>query len=180
MKMFLLSFVLFGLIFACGRPQGGGDHDPVPPQQCDRPNFSEPVKATLVLFGAPPCSNCHLHFPTIQKLVDATPKEKKVGLKLRLFVETGSSWTSAPTQNIADAYRASLNLCMDSTLPDGNKNGRPTYENYTKFTGAPSTQVTLPAAVLLDKEGLVVQVWQAGGTFTPEAIVGRALEQLNK
>jgi thiol-disulfide isomerase/thioredoxin len=175
---FILALVV---LFACGRSPNGGDTTPVPPQNCDRPNFSEPVKATLVLFGAPPCSNCHRDFPLIQKLVDDTPKDKKVGLKLRLFVETGSSWTSGPTQNLSDAYRASLNLCMDSTLPDGNKNGRPTYENYTKFTSIPISEMALPSAVILDKDGKVVEVFHAGGTtFVPQLIVSRALEQLGK
>jgi len=154
--------VLF-LIAACGKPQRRlrGVENPI--------DTGATTQATLVIFGAPPCSNCHRDFPEIQHLLDAVPAAQKDGLKVKLYVETGTRWTDPPSPDIAARYRDSLHLSFAAFSDGIDSHGRPSYEIYTRYTKIPLQFAALPAGVLLDAKGAVTDIFQAGGTtFVPQ------------
>jgi hypothetical protein len=177
MKYFI-PFLL--LLVSCGLPVSH-DNGPTPPPiaGCNRPNAA-PAKATLVLFGAPPCSNCHVAFPEIANQLNALSPELQQSLKVTVYVETGGGWTDGPTQAISQAYANSLHLCADLVSPDSTAaNHHPSYAKYLEYMGS-DQEATLPAAVVLDKSGKVVDKFYAGSGFVPVVIVNRAVAEAQK
>jgi thiol-disulfide isomerase/thioredoxin len=178
----IVWFLIPVLLIACGlsKSHDDGTNPPPPVAGCNRPNAT-PAKATLVLFGAPPCSACHVAFPEITALVEALPAEKKAALKVIMYVETGSGWTDGPSGSITNAYAASVHMCADQNLSDStDSHHKPSFEAYTKYTGVTIDDMTLPAAVILDKTGVVVEHYTAGMTFSPVSIVDRAAQEASK
>lgn len=167
--LFVALIVLALYLVGCGKAGKsiGGDQ-PAPP-----PLFG--AKATLVLFGAPPCSNCHRDFPAIKKVLDSYPAGDTERLAVLIVVETGTRWVDPPTQYIADQYATSLGLGGITRIPDGVKNGRPSYQLYSELTGVPHSMMALPAAAIVAKGGKVLKTFAAGGDFVPEKIVADAV-----
>jgi len=94
----------------------------------------------------------------------------KVGiLNIRVFVVTGKSKLASPTQEVADLYGEELGLEFEM-VPDLLENptrGFPPWASYRKYIG---NSLTLPAAVILSKEGKVLQTFYPG-TFGPEQVI---------
>src|SRR5688572_6755070 len=100
---FFYLAVVFALVLACGKqtpPPRGGD-EPVTP-----PGPSDPQAYTLVLFGAPWCTNCKSDFPKINEGLKAELASGKV--KGLMYVTTGKTSLSKPTDEIAVGYKDSL------------------------------------------------------------------------
>ena len=168
MRLVFAAIALAFILLSCGTTKkvpGGGDTPPPPPAV---------ARVQLVVFGAPPCSNCHRDFPLLQDEIG------KLGLKpyevaLTMYVETGVRWVDPPTPDIASAYRDSLHVTVFSSLPDGVKNGRPSYEAFTRYTGIPLASAALPAGALV-VEGKVTKVYQAGGISFSPAVIAQDLK----
>lgn len=142
----------------CGQ-QTGGTGEPT--------TFPVPGDAnyTLVLFGAPWCTNCKSEFPKINEGLKAelTSAKKVNGL---LLVTSNSNPAEKPTQEVANTYRDFLKMDFSAGADEWRCKR---YKELVKLTSC-----AIPAGVLLDKGGNVVLTFEPGDTtFKAETVVSQ-------
>jgi thiol-disulfide isomerase/thioredoxin len=107
-----------------------------------------PDKYEVAVFSAPWCYPCKQQVPQ----VDAAAKEK--GVKLTVYIVSGASPRTEPTQADADRYRQDLHLDAE-VRPD------PKYSLYKKYV--PSGGYYVPMAASIDQaDGSVSRVFGPG------------------
>lgn len=124
---------------------------------------------TLLLWGAFWCPNCSKDIPEIQKRLKNLNIEGSYNLIL--YVPTGYNQLSKPTEEITKEYKEKIAFEGDA-LPD------PWFwVTYKKYFPNHTEQV--PAAVLLDENNNVIQLFPSGATtFVIEDIIGAILGAL--
>jgi thiol-disulfide isomerase/thioredoxin len=168
-------FFLFTFVFLIAWSTGCGKENPYRYSGLQNPtNQQNPVgqapAVTLALFGAPWCSNCKVEFPQIQNLISQLAEPKFKRLALVLYVTTGATAQEQPTDDIAQRYKAVLNL-SGTALADEWR-----WKKFRQYVGG---GLVLPGAAVLDANGNVIKAFRAGaGTFIPSEIVKTAEEAI--
>ncbi len=161
MKTWAFIFTL-SLLAACGvQPKPSVDVGPVVPPPVVVPVEPGQKKAIIALFGAPWCGPCKAAHPQVQAELDRIGKP---GVELRLYVTTGATPVSPPTQEIADKYKKVLGL-KGTAIPD------PRWEKFGKLVGGGRS---IPAGAVLDANEKLAGVFKAGTEFNAMDIVALA------
>lgn len=162
-NVLMVSFLLVG----CGRQvtSGGGAPSTPPP--------TDPVKAkfTLVLFGAPWCTNCKSEFPKINEGLKGELTKPSALIQGSLLVTSNATPSEKPTQEAADTYRNFLKMDF-SAAPDEWRCKK--YKQWVKLTSC-----AIPAGVLLDDKENVVLTFEPGATtFNSERVISEVKAKL--
>lgn len=147
--------VLF--LSACQPQSGSGPGEQIDPgQQIPLPEETEEV-AQLLVFTAPWCEPCEKLHPALNKGIheSATLKEK---LLVIAYVTTGASSSQMPTPELCEKYKAKLAVDY-SFVPDPWK-----WTTFKKYFGS---SLAVPAAVVLDVDGNVLQKFPPGSATAP-------------
>lgn len=167
----LISHFMIAMIFAlvgCGKQQTGGSSQPTTPNPVPQDGQS---KYTLVLFGAPWCTNCKSEFPKINAALKTELTKAQPSLKGVLLITSNSTAAERPTQEAANAYRDFLKMDF-SAAPDEWRCKK--YKETLKLTSC-----AIPAGVLLDDKGNVVLTFEPGETtFNAERVVSEVRSKL--
>lgn len=157
------AFVITCLIvLACGKEQK--------PDPLIGPVPSGDKKVTLALFGAPWCTACKEDLPALQSAIDAMTPEQRKNLDVRLYVTTSGNPAVPPTNEVAQQYKESLNLTMESA---------PDEWRWKKFKAWVGGELVLPGAAVLDADGNVLKSYRAGATtFLPTEIIAFTLQSM--
>lgn len=170
MKSTWRVLVLAGLVLAsCGEQRGGGGEPTTPPPT--GPTTPTEAEYTLVLFGAPWCTNCKSEFPKINEALKEELTKQGAKLAGSLLVTSNQTPAEKPSQEVANAYRDFLKLDF-SAAPDEWRCKK--YKELVKLTSC-----AIPAGVLVDKNQNVVLTFEPGDTtFKAELIVPQVKSKL--
>jgi thiol-disulfide isomerase/thioredoxin len=159
------ALVLAGLlVLACGKQPSGVQNQPG-----TTPTI-EGKQVTVAVFGAPWCTECKQDLPLIQNEYDRLSPEQKAAIGLQLYVTTAGNPAVAPTQEIAEQYRAALGITMPAVADEWR------WKNFRKLVGG---DIVLPGAAVLDSTGAVLKSFRAGPTtFVPSEIMAFAVQNL--
>ena len=164
-KVFLA--VLF-LLAGCGTemvsPGGSTTHpDPSAPITPIKP--APGIKVVIEAFGAPWCGPCKAAMPELERHYKALTKEQKSKIEFRLYVITGGTATSAPTQASAEKYGKQYAPSAIAIADIGQK-------VFRKNGGGGA----IPSAALVDSAEVLLKRYTAGATFLPAEIVKDAVK----
>lgn len=110
---------------------------------------------SVYVFSAPWCAECNKELPEMkQKYLNELDASQQSVVSVKVFVVTGKTPGQAATQEASDEYGKSLALPF-SMLADKN------YKTYRKFFEEGNA---IPAAVLLDDQQKIIQLYEAGST----------------
>jgi len=149
--------ILFALVLVgCGKSPVS---EPTPPP------ITDPRHAVqLLVFGAGYCDVCKAKFPQIESLLAQLPAAARKNVNVQIYVTSGDPASVPPDQTLADYYKSKYFASANGTQPDGWR-----WKTFKKY----GLGRDVPAAVVLDAGGNVLQKYIAGDTtFMPEAIAG--------
>jgi AhpC/TSA family len=111
---------------------------------------------SVYVFSAPWCAECNRELPQLKLryLADLNPSEQSK-VKVNVYVVTGKTPGQAATQQAADDYGKALALPFTMTPDKFYK----TYRQYFEEGNA------IPAAVLLDSQNRVIQIYEPGSQY---------------
>lgn len=140
---------------------------------------SQGAKAKLVVFGAEWCGECKVDLPLMQRLLNERLGAEAGLVQLELWVPTGKTPNTPPSEAGAESYRTFLHL-SGKGYADGDPNKKP--PRWPKFAELfPGIPKALPAAVVFRADGSIYKKFQPGAdTFHPVDIVATVAEVLNK
>lgn len=169
MKKLITIIALISLI-SCGKPPKRRSDPVTPPDNPTEPTPTPtPVETKLILriFGAPWCTNCKTDFP---KINEALAKELAAGVRGEIYVETGTSPSVAPTAEDAQSYRDRVATNFSPFADEW---------PWKQFRKQVQPERKLPAAVVMDKDGNILKVFNPGPTtFVVDEVVAYVKSQL--
>lgn len=123
-----------------------------------------PPKVIMALWGAPWCHFCHENLPKVQAEWAKLSADQKEKIEFRVYVPTGYSQASKPTQAITDNYVASLRLTAHAVNDAG-------WKAFRSYVG---NRLMIPAGSVIDATTGEVLRRYPGGTLDPIGIVNFA------
>ena len=137
------------------------------------PQGGETVR--LVVFGAEWCGECKADLPILQTALKARLGAAISRVNVELWVPTGKTPATPPTQAGADSYLKVVTL-EGKAFPDGDPNKKP--PRWPLFTELfPGVQKALPAAALYKANGEIYKRFAPGAdSFHPADIVATVAE----
>lgn len=166
MKQVILAMGLL-LILGCGLEPGQRPDEVHPPIDPIKPE--EGIEVVLVVYGANWCSICKSELPEIQRELDKLPESVREKIAFKLYVPTGNTSATLPTQESADRYRDFLHLDAEAVID-------PRWQHFKNMIGG---SLALPAGAILDSEGKVKKAFKPGMAFIPSEIVQFAVALLS-
>jgi hypothetical protein len=118
----------------------------------------------MALWGAPWCHFCHENLPKVQAEWNRLSADQKEQIEFRVYVPTGRTQTSKPTQASTDAYVASLGLTANAVSDAG----------WMAFRSYVGNRFVIPAGSVIDARTGEVLRRYPGGTLDPIGIVNFA------
>jgi hypothetical protein len=168
MKAKSLLFLVVAAVFlgSCGKNPG----TVAPPVQGGQ-------TARLIVFGAEWCGECKADLPLLQNALRARLGPAMDRLKLELWVPTGKTPGTPPSEAGAEAYREFLKL-EGKAFIDGDPTKKP--PRWPKFRELfPGVTPALPAAAIYRENGEIYKKFAPGAdTFHPADIVATVAEVL--
>lgn len=146
-----MKLALLLLLIGCGK-EALPPVTPVPPDPIPVPQPSPEKKVVLSVFGAPWCTPCKSALPKIQKELDALPVSERNAIEFRVYIETGPSNTTPPTQQDAERYKASLGLHSAIAIADPWK-----MQVFRKY----HSNLSIPAGVVTKLDGTALRAFPA-------------------
>lgn len=147
---------------------------------CGKETPKPPVVQTgevfrLAVFGAEWCGECKADLPILQNGLKARLGTAISRVNVELWVPTGKTPATPPTQAGADSYLKVVAL-EGKAFPDGDPNKKP--PRWPLFTEVfPGVQKALPAAVLYKANGEIYKKFAPGAdSFHPADIVATVAE----
>ncbi|MBY0371468.1 hypothetical protein K2X33_12325 [bacterium] len=127
-------------------------------------------RITVILFGAPWCSECKQDLPAIEQEIAKRSPRQRAGLRTMLYVTTATSPAAAPTEAVALEYRNALRLDATAFADPWR------WKNFKKYVGG---DLVLPGAAVLDPSGNILHSYRAGATnFVPAEIIDFAVRSI--
>lgn len=155
---FILGLVLLA---SCGRHSLTllGGIKPPPPS-------TDKKKVTLAVFCAPTVPECQSALPALQTQIDALPEAERESVEVVLYVTSGATSSVPATQELADQFLAATKL-KARAQPDEWR-----AKNFFDMVGG---TLAVPAAAVVDLDGVVLKSFRAGATsFVPAEIAASA------
>lgn len=125
----------------------------------------------LLVFGAHWCGTCSAELPKLQEELKARLGDQASRVNVELWVPTGKTPASRPTQAVAEEYREKVGLDASVHVDEWH------WKQFKKLF--PGVTPALPAGVLLTTEGTTLREFPPGETtFVPSEIVSEVAKQL--
>jgi len=150
MRQLILGVFIVLSLGSCGKAPSTGGEPATPPGP-----GAAGDKVTLRLFGAPWCTECKHDFPILRDALASEFAKADSQIYGELYVPTGNDSLEPPSQVQTDAYRDFLKLPF-TAINDPWK--------WQTFKAQVQDKRELPAAVIMDKNGVVLKVFKPGKT----------------
>lgn len=163
MKHFLISSLSVLFLLKCSDPQTKGPEE-----------IKQTETVQLNLFAAPPCHPCDHELKELNRILKSEPSAFTSRLNVRVYVETGDSWSHIPSIEASDRWKERLGVDFEmvSDLPGG----RGEWTEYRKYF--PQGKA-IPTAVVLNSKGEVLKKFGPVPTYTAEELVDFIKENLD-
>lgn len=156
MKSILVFLAVSFLVCSCGQDKKA-QQDPVDP-----PKAPDGKAVTLLVWGAPWCTNCKKDLPEVQARLKEILGDRLKAVDFQLWVPFGATPADPPTAEVAELYRQKLQLEATVFVDEW------MCKTYKKHL--PEGNCKLPAGIVLNSQGGVIKKFLPGGTFVPADI----------